>query len=346
MNLDTLKLQLQQHLTDGTVLVIGSGLSAGVGVSTMPQLSAYLSKSVPPLLTASTEAEWRAVSQMLETGADLESALNKIEISAELDQTIVGLTARLIAKDEITVARKVLEGNRQLPLSELLQRLIAVSESIPVITTNYDRLIELAAECTDVGVDSTFYGQVLGRFDPGASREAMGYGAPSVKGRTLKRNYRRHIKLHKPHGSLDWFVRDGFPIRSSFPLELPRLMVPPGKSKYLKGYEQPFDQHRSAANDAIDKAARFLVIGFGFNDPHLESHLIPKITHGAPCVILTKHLTERARTLAKSVPSVLALSEFVELEQAGTNLIFGTQEYRYHNVDLWGLESFLAEVFS
>jgi len=345
MKLEELKLYLQQYLTDGVVLIVGSGLSASVGLSTMPQLAAYLSNKIPSLLTPNTTDDWKAIGQLLEGGEDLESALNRIEIKPELEELIVELTAKLMAEGELQVARRVLETKQNLPLSTLLKRLVIGDQALPVITTNYDRLIELAAETVDVGVDCSFFGTILGKFDPKASRESMGFASHTAQGAGLKRSYRRHIKLHKPHGSLDWFVCDGFPIRTPFPLGLPRLMVTPGKTKYRKGYEQPFDQHRDAANEAIDRAARFLIIGFGFNDPHLESHLVPRISRGVPCVVLTKQLTPRARAIAASHASVVALSEFVEPVRQGTSLVSGSKEYRYDNINLWSLDSFVSEVF-
>jgi hypothetical protein len=128
-------------------------------------------------------------------------------------------------------------------------------------------------------------------------------------------------------------------------LGLPRLMVPPGKTKYRKGYEQPFDYHRASANDAIDKAARFVVIGFGFNDPHLQSHLLPRIQQGAPCLILTKRLTPEALRIIQSSPAVMSLSEFVTEHASGTRLNLGKNEFLYEGVQLWELATFLDEVF-
>lgn len=49
-----------------------------------------------------------------------------------------------------------------------------------------------------------------------------------------------------------------------------------------QGYESPFDHHRSRANQEIDRAGRFLVLGYGFNDDHLETHLSPSIKGGKP----------------------------------------------------------------
>ncbi len=51
VDLHEVKEQLQQHLTDGLVTIVGSGLSAAEGLPTMSKLEAHLRQSIPQAVT-------------------------------------------------------------------------------------------------------------------------------------------------------------------------------------------------------------------------------------------------------------------------------------------------------
>jgi hypothetical protein len=67
-------------------------------------------------------------------------------------------------------------------------------------------------------------------------------------------------------------------------------------NKFRSGYESPFDKHRERANEEIDRASRFLILGYGFNDDHLETHLKPKLRAGRPTLLITLQVSEAALT--------------------------------------------------
>ncbi|WP_176555922.1 hypothetical protein [Bacillus cereus] len=69
----------------------------------------------------------------------------------------------------------------------------------------------------------------------------------------------------------NWYWSNGKPIISAFDLNIERLIITPGANKYRNGYDTPFDIHRVKANSAIDTASKFIIIGYGFNDEHLET---------------------------------------------------------------------------
>jgi hypothetical protein len=344
MLLGELKRRLQDHLTDGLAIIVGSGLSAQLGIATMSQIASYLQGNPPQVLTAEASKQWESVCDELDKGKDLESALNSVDLAAAVEEHIVRMTAQLIEQQEYTIFQKAIAGHITLPLGELFRHLAATASSIPVITTNYDRLVELAADAVSLGVDSMFSGQVMPRFDPAMSREALGYAAHTRKRDDIQRKYRKHIRLFKPHGSVDWYSYKDIPVRSSVSVDLPRLMIAPGKTKFVRGYEQPFDAHRNGANEAVDRAARFLVLGFGFNDQQLETHLRPRIRTGRPCVIMTKVLTPSAAAVVRFSPDVLALSEGELAGRKGTALTTDRTSLFYPDVSLWNLATFLEEV--
>jgi hypothetical protein len=336
---DELKQHLQGFFGDGLVTIIGLGHSAAHGLPTMPELAEGLRKQVPALIGEDAQGDWELLASAMQEGKHLEEALEVIDHESPLIATLVTVTAELIETAEATAAAELIAYGARFPLAELVPHL-APDEKATMITTNYDRLCEIAIESAHLFLDCGFVGMHLAPADAELSRSVLRSAAVRRKG-NLAFRYRPYVRLAKPHGSLDWYLRDGQPIRSPFRLDLPRLMITPGASKFRKGYERPFDHHRETANHAIDRATRYLAIGYGFNDPHLQTHLAPAIEGGAPCLILTKELSATAKQLVERGSGVIAL------EASGSG---GTRVHRAGaaedllNVELWKLETFLDEV--
>ncbi len=81
------------------------------------------------------------------SGTDLETALLSHAPTDQVEAAIVALTADLILADEAKVLSEVLNSGRCLRFSKLLKHMLKPNSGIPIITTNYDRLIEVAVEC-------------------------------------------------------------------------------------------------------------------------------------------------------------------------------------------------------
>lgn len=344
MLLEDLKRLLQSNLTDGLVAVIGSGASAAVGLPTMSDLTDHLIHDFKGRLPDYTVPDWEAVLKQLWEGNGLETALAAIPENSDLIPFIVESTGALIAQKERECIDAVLRGDRELPLSRLWKHSVLNNAELHVVTTNYDRIIEFSAEIAGLAVDTSFVGNCFGRFDPRLSRQSLLLPKQTRKGMKILFAHRRHIIVHKPQGSLDWYSHPSGPIRCSQCLSLPRLMITPGTSKYRKGYDSPFDGHRDAANAAIDRAARFLVIGYGFNDDQLETHLRSRIKAGVPCVILVKTLTPSAEALVADNSSVIALCEHECSGIKGTKSRAPDGYEFYPGESLWDLNSFISEV--
>lgn len=344
MQIDELKRLIQNHLTDGLIVVVGSGLSAAAGLSGMPGLARHLTATVPKDLAPQLLPSWGKVADALSKGLNLEEVLLSIPVEPELETIIINVTANLIESEERAVVQRVLSGSQELPIGRLFNYLFKVTDTLNVITSNYDRLIEVAAEVAGYGIDTMFVGQLYGRFDARMSREALGIATQTKSRKEIKRVYRKHIRIFKPHGSLDWYTHDMMPVRCSVPLDLPRLMIAPGATKYLRGYSQPFDAHREEANRAIDNAARLLVVGYGFNDQQLETHLRDQLKRGIPCVVITRSLSANAVTLIKEVPTMIVLSQ--AKTGGGTQLDYNGNQFHYPDIDLWDLKEFLRQALT
>lgn len=342
LELDSLKASLQQHFTDGLVAVVGSGLSCAEGLPGMGELATYLEATIEAELSQVDRERWRELAPVInEVG--LEAALLSAPPTPTLEGAIVEKTVELITQREREVIAEVFTKTRTLRFTRLLKHVLKPTSGLPVVTTNYDRLIEIAAEEAGLGVNTLFHGQFAGSLNEKESKLSF-LNEVELKGKAVRYRYRPHVNVLKPHGSLDWYHRDGKPVRYAGDLPLPRLIITPGLNKFRNGYESPFDRHRERANEAIDRASRFLIIGYGFNDDHLETHLTPRIKGGAPTLLLTHTLSANAAKLARENDNVIAIEHRIDGHQVGSAIFFKKTRYFIPDLELWDLGYFISEV--
>lgn len=344
MELHDLKLTLQKHLTDGLVTIVGSGLSCAEGLPGMAQLATHLDATLSIGLEPTDVDKWKAISALL-PAKGLEAALLTIPPTPGLEAAIIAQTTKLIEAHERQIIAEVFSRKRVLRFTRLVKHLLEPQTGLPVITTNYDRLIEVATEEAGLGVDNLFVGKFAGALNETESR--LSFCRHVTLHRTKQRAqllYRPRTTIFKPHGSLDWYHRDGKPVCYSGALDLPRLIITPGLNKYRNGYESPFDLHLSRANSAIDSARQFLIIGYGFNDDHLETHLTPRIRSGVPTLLLTHGLSRNARKLVADCPNVIAIQHKNAAGASGSGVFCAREEFFYPDINIWDLEEFVTEV--
>lgn len=345
MDLHNVKVRLQEHLSDGLVMIVGSGLSCAEGLPGMGELATYLQAEVGGGLAGVDATNWASASALFPTKG-LEGALLAVPPTPTVEAAIASATGKLIAERERAVVSAVFAGKRKLRLTRLLPHLVKPAAGLTIVTTNYDRLVEIAAEEADIGADTMFVGRFAGQLNERESQLSF-CRKVTVKQRpaTATFHYRPRALICKPHGSLDWYARAGRPV--FYPGDLPdavRLIITPGHNKFRNGYESPFDHHRSRANDAIDRASRFLVLGYGFNDDHLETHLSPCIKGGKPTLMLTQSLSTVARQLALMHANVIALEHAEVAGVAGTTVIVEQKEFFFPGIGMWDVGSFVTEV--
>lgn len=342
LELNELKLRLQLHLTDGLVIIVGSGLSCAEGLPSMGALADYLQATIVADHSKDDKDRWDEISPMITTNG-LEAALLSKPPTPTLETAIVEKTVELIAQREREIVMEVFSKTRTLRFTRLLKHLLKPTSGVPVVTTNYDRLLEVAAEEAGLGVDTLFVGQFAGHLNELESRLSF-CREITLKGKNVHYRYRQRVNVFKPHGSLDWYYRNGKPVRYAGELPLPRLIITPGLNKFRNGYESPFDRHRERANGAIDKASRFLVLGYGFNDDHLETHLIPRIKSGIPTLLLTHTLSDNALKLINEHTNVTAIQCGSVGGKVGSSVFVNKTEHFVPDLALWDLNDFISEV--
>lgn len=343
MEIDEAYKYVQDVFRRGLVTVVGSGASCALGLPSMGQLGAHLLASIPSLLGGGSVAltsAWDQISTCLMNGGGLEAALDIDPLPAALADLITNEVAVIVGREEQEAVRTMLAATDPPAFGSLFSHILQNNDSADVITTNYDRLLEVAAAIASVRVDTMFYGHTLGRLDERLSREELlepiTYTGAAAR---VRLRTRRHIRLAKPHGSLDWFAHNDIFVRSEMELPGARQIVAPGGSKYRLGYNMPFDLQRSRANTAIDQASAFLIIGYGFNDDHLETHLkaaFPKV----PAVVVAQELSANAKSFLSTNTTALGIE--ANGAGSGARLIRGVDQLEVP-VELWKLEVLLKE---
>lgn len=301
---------IQALFRRGVVIIVGSGASSGYGLPGMGALSQYLLDNVPDRiagLSADCKTNWISISDALRADQGLEAALGGGVLPDQLTDVITDLVGDCVLEPEKLAIAGILGAETVSGFGRLFAHILRTAPLTDVITTNYDRLIEVHAANAGVRVDSMFYGHTLGRLDAAMSRDELYFGH-TVAGRPRAASLSRHphVRLAKPHGSLDWFTKGDRHFRSDLALAGSRRIIAPGGNKYRLGYEAPYDAHRARANDAIDRASAFLFVGYGFNDDHLQTHVRSRFPH-IPAVVLSHRLTQNALEYLSLNPTAIGI---------------------------------------
>lgn len=339
IELSKVKRNIQDHLQEGLLLVVGTGLSTAEGIPDMGTLSDHLKKEMPLKLATEPDPAWDDIVTALDSGDHLEAAMEKVTLKSATVEAIVVITADFIFEAEQKVFKRVLRGERELPFTPFVKHLMKAGKQFHLITPNYDRLIEFATEVAEIGVNSRFFGYLHGRSDP--KRAADSHREAYIEGRNAFFRPLQCLCVHKPHGSLDWFEVNGRVVRCPINIGKVPIIITPGASKYRESFREAFDEQRTSGNIAVTKATRLMFIGYGFNDDHLEQYICHNLKLTKPSLILAKDLTENAKKLIKNSAGteVISLSA-VSTTDSRTIIDTSDGEQLIVNEQLWNLEGF------
>lgn len=324
--------------------MVGSGASCSYGLPGMGALAAHLRETVPLQAGAFDEDSvnaWERVASALDGGKGLEEALGSGGVPNVLADILTEITARFVQDAEGSAIESIVTDPAVSAFGRLFVHLLKVSDVVEVVTTNYDRLIEVHAAKAGVRIDSMFYGHTIGRLDEELSRgELLKREIVPGKGARYSLRLRPHIRISKPHGSLDWFASNDDHYRSDLNIPGARLIVAPGGNKYRLGYDVPFDQQRNRANSAINGASAMLFVGYGFNDDHLQTHLKRKFPE-VPSVILAHKLTDSSRKYLRLNPHAIGIESVADGSRSA--LTRGADQIEIDGA-IWDLEVLNKEV--
>lgn len=335
---------MQSHVQDCVgklpVIVLGSGASAAHGIPGMEPLSKHLAASTLPAscLVDPHLVGWQQFLDKIRT-TDLESALTGVNVTPEVLGHIVRTTWKFLNEADFQIFEQLLADRRSLPLSELFQHLLrSTAMELQVVTPNYDRLAEYAAEAAGCCAYTGFTFGMLG---------ARAIDVPRIH---IGRRQARTVNVWKVHGSLGWFSGpDGsivaVPPLRAVPEGFTPVIVTPGTEKYRRTYDEPFRSAMHSADDAVARANAFLCIGYGFNDDHLQTLMMDRCTRPeVPLVLITKEISLPAHRFLRSG----RCCRYVALEESST----GTRMFSHEVPDgldlagdsFWRLDRFLPLV--
>ena len=310
MTYEELAKRAQHFLSERPVVVLGTGATIPHGLPSMSTLA-------DGLLAAITDNPkgWDAFARRLNETKDLERALHDVPLSEETVELLVRATWELVSSKDIELYNHLLTGRCAFPLSDLFAYLLRTADAhLRVVTTNYDRVAEYAANAVGAYASTGVTAGWLQHFvATSVNRERP--PSPGFEGM---------VTILKVHGSLDWF-RDAtddviaIPLAQEVPDDMTPLVVTPGVSKYREVHKDPFRTVMSAADTVLREATCYVCIGYGFNDEHVQPVLVNRVKKdGIPLVILTKELTVQTRNAFLKEPPKRFL--FVEEAPGGTRV--------------------------
>lgn len=339
MDISDLARLIQHALTSVPTLVLGSGASVSLGIPGMPLLAdALMASQLPDSCKAKQDQDdWANFLDHL-SRIDLESALTVVPVTEAVTSHIVVTTWQFLNARDVELFHDVITGKRSLALSNLFRYLFrSTAREINVVTPNYDRVAEYAAEMAGYPAFSGFgFGMMAERADEDRPRIVIG------------KSHVRTVNVWKVHGSFGWHQDSGGIIRALPPMErlppnLTPMIVTPGVDKFRKTYGEPFRTIMHAADRSMRSAHSFLCIGYGFNDPHMQTELTERCDrHNAPLVLITKQISRNAHAFLQGgkCRQFVAIEEHpdgitVFTETAPQGIVIPAPAY-------WDLTSFLS----
>ncbi len=321
----------QQYLAAPPTFVVGSGATIPLGLPSMPALAEQLVSLIPADPVPPGFDRWAEFATQISSGVGLEEALHSVEMPPVAVRKIVDTTWNIVNKACLGLHASLMESRSSPPLSRLFRHFSRVANhQTRVITTNYDRVVEYAADRAGLTVFSGF------RFE-------------YLRGFATQRQFqqpRADVLLWKVHGSLDWFRFGGdelfsYPLARAIPANAEPVIVTPGLSKYRETYFDPFRTTIIQADEALQSAASILCIGFGFNDDHIQPRLLERARQtNTPIVVISRSLTPATHSslLNGSCNRYLA----IEMHDDGSRIYTdrNPDPIDFPGTDFWSIDGF------
>lgn len=160
-----------------------------------------------------------------------------------------------------------------------VSQLVKTPSKLTMVTTNYDTLIEDAADSIGYTVMDGFSFSHRPYFDSDMFEWNLVKDIENIKTRELE--YKKNIiNLLKLHGSLTW-ERDKFGIRRKEKSEVVSpLMIFPSSNKYLQSYQDPYFELFTKFQELLKRPNTLLITtGFSFADNHISQMIVQAIIH-------------------------------------------------------------------
>ena len=342
------------------LLLVGTGASVAMDIELgMPALARHLLAAIPE-----NTPGWKSVAKKLEQGDDLETALTGITLAESFQNEIAKHTADFVAQKDEALRDDVLTGKKTWVGEPLLQQLMrGLSPTwprLPVVTSNYDMLIEYACSKANIPYITGYHGGIMRRQNWSKARERL-YLLKQVTMGGKRRDTISPIpcvELMKVHGSINLFRcnSDGTFVENDtwtagYPADYTPMIAPPGDTK-IPGALNFHGRLFGEALQAIDKATAFFVIGYGFRDKHIHQKILERVrNHKCPLIVLTLDTStefDQLPAMGKNVWIITGIQNQTngETDSSGTRFANGNEKLSgdFDGVTLWQSDLFTEQI--
>ena len=203
-----------------------------------------------------------------------------IQIKSELQEGLVNFANHILANEKSIVYSDIKE------VSEYLMNFLisfasrsATRERLNIFTTNYDRIIEYAAEMAGIRLIDRFLGTINPVFRSSRLDVDMHYNPPGIRGEP--RYLEGVARFAKLHGSLDWIMHGDVVKRIALPYGADSiekysntdstLMIYPNAAKDRETSEYPYvELFRDLAAAVCRPNSTLVIYGYSLGDQHIN----------------------------------------------------------------------------
>lgn len=167
-----------------------------------------------------------------------------------------------------------------------VSHLVKTPSKLSIVTTNYDTLIEDAADSIGFTVIDGFTFAHRPQFDSDMFEWNLVKDIENIKTRELE--YKKNIiNLLKLHGSLTWERSDKHIFRKEKNNVKNPIMIFPSSNKYMQSYQEPYFELFIKFQELLKRPNTLLVTtGFSFADNHISQMIIQAILHNKSLALL------------------------------------------------------------
>lgn len=349
---DDIYSEIQARLNTNLALVIGTGCSMSIHTDFgMWALENHLDSVIPNLIKGNTQAitDWSNVKGKRAANCDFENALNEVK-SEFLLNLVIKETGRHVTNVSLDSLNNIHNG--VIPIKSLFSKLNHLLSSshplLDIITPNYDLIIENALSQCGIPYSDGFYGGYIKNFNWNETKLSFIriLENNTVKGGKQKKiNPIPFVKLHKVHGSLNYFIQGEDVIRvdslSYFPsIEyFDRFIITPGESKHKRIVQNR--NFYSEMDKTIDDVNTFFFIGYGFNDIDIDKKICDDIiSRKKKAIIVTKEITsEKGLSLYNNPDNII----IVDNNKGGATIFYSNDEMSI-DIPIWQIDKFTQEI--
>lgn len=346
---------IAEFFTDKPFVLFGTGTSCALDLNFgMPALERYLRTELAHGMTEEQARQWQQVVSALDADThDFESAMDFIKDQA-LTNRIVELAAGFVANHDNAYAHSIMSGSCDWPAGSLLKKLVEAlpqaDKQLHLATPNYDLLAEYALVRHKIPYITGFHGGLLRRYDWSEAKKSvqsiqkgLGKARPPLRVVECK-----HVRLHKPHGSLNTFEWEAQLVEcNSWILNKPdgvvRAVITPGTAKYQRLHK---DRAQLAEYDAaVGNHTSFLFLGFGFNDSQLVNNAFRQKLEQDHCraLVITRDSNARIEEWLRKCPNMWLICKQTDSDKSR---IYNSKFNNWLHVDdkeLWRFDAFTKE---